>query len=169
MNALLLPGNSPRHAEWVEHLKTAITPEFDTVKTQHYHHWKTGEEWADVEYELTMARENTVALEPYVIIAKSIGTVIATRGVAEDVLDPTKIILLGIPINGGAKIELIKEWLTEIAIPIVIIQNMDDPLGSFADVKAAFDGIGEHVSFVELPGETHDYVDFEAITRFIHA
>ena len=90
MNALLLPGNSSRHSVWVEELKAAVAPCFTVVKTQHYRHWQTGEEWADVDYEITNATEQADGLKPYVIIGKSIGTVIATRGTFEGKLSPPK-------------------------------------------------------------------------------
>ena len=51
MNALLLPGNSPRHAEWVESLKDSLSSYFTTTITQHYQHWQTGDKWANVDFE----------------------------------------------------------------------------------------------------------------------
>ena len=163
MNALLLPGNSSRHSAWAEDLKKAVHPHFDAVKAQHYRHWQTGEEWADVDYEIETAKESADTLEPYVIIGKSIGTVIAVKGTAEGLLQPKKLVLLGVPIQGGAKKDIFLEWLKRLNIPIYIIQNANDPLGSFADVKAAFETAGQHVRFIELPGDTHDYLDFERI------
>lgn len=167
MNALLLPGNSSRHSEWIEKLKDALSPHFKTQITQHYRHWQTGEEWADIEYEMTVAKGNIHDLIPYVIIAKSIGTTIATRGVAEGILHPEKIILLGVPISSGVTSELFMQWLKQITVPVTIVQNTADPLGSFADVRSAFEEVGENLSFVESSGDTHDYIDFDAIAKLI--
>jgi len=168
MNALLLPGNSPRHAEWIEALKDAVSSQFEVTKTQHYAHWQTGEQWANVEHEINVSKEKVASLEPYVIIAKSIGTVIAAKGTASQVLQPEKLILLGVPIKGGADIETFLAFLQKIKIPVIIVQNTADPFGSFADVKSVFQGAGPHTSFIELPGDTHDYLDFSAITRIAH-
>ena len=167
MNALLLPGNSPRHAKWVEKLKNAISSQFETVTAQHYRHWETGNEWADVDYEISIASEKAAKISPYIIIGKSIGTAIATKGIADKVLHPEKIILLGVPINGGVSTDSLTQWLKHIAIPVVIVQNTADPLGSFSDVKKALKDIGSNLSFVELVGNTHDYVDFDAISKII--
>lgn len=82
-------------------------------------------------------------------------------------LHPDKIILLGIPIKGGAPVDSFVEWLKHITIPVVIVQNTADPLGSFADVKNAFENAGTALTFVELPGETHDYLDFDAIAQLL--
>ena len=167
MNVLLLPGNSSRHGEWIENLKLAVSPYFQRTVTQHYRHWQTGVEMADVDYEIGISQEKVRALEPFCIIAKSIGTAIATKGTATGAFKPERLILLGVPINGAVSKDLLKRWLDEINIPIIIVQNTSDPLGSFAEVKAAFDRAAENVSFVELPGETHDYLDFKAIAKMI--
>jgi predicted alpha/beta-hydrolase family hydrolase len=151
----------------VEDLKDSLSSYFETVTTQHYRHWQNGEEWADVEYEITVAKEKVRDLSPYIIIGKSIGTAIAARGVAEGVLHPEKIILLGVPIKGGVPAKSLIEWLKQITIPVVIVQNTADPLGSFVEVKSSLENTNNNLSFVELAGETHDYVDFEAIARLI--
>ena len=167
MHALLLPGNSPRHAEWVEKLKDATSSHFENVTAQHYRHWETGNKWADVDYEISVAQEKTNNLSPYIIIGKSIGTAIATKGIADKVLHPEKIILLGVPINGGVSTDSLTQWLKHITIPFVIVQNTADPLGSFSDVKEALKDISSNLSFVELVGNTHDYIDFDAISKII--
>lgn len=167
MHALLLPGNSPRHAEWIEKLKDTTSSHFETVATQYYQHWKNGNEWANIDHEIIVASEKTTELNPYVIIGKSIGAVIAIKGSANNALHPEKIILLGIPIKGGIEARLFAQWLHHINVPVVVVQNAHDPLGSFAEVKAAFEHVGNDIIFVELEGETHDYLDFEAITRLI--
>lgn len=111
MNALLLPGNSPRHAVWIEELNAALSPHFGATKTQHYRHWSTGQELADITYEITVAQQQANDLDPYVIIAKSIGTVIAVKGTAGKALYPEKLILLGVPLNSGVLVEEFAQWL----------------------------------------------------------
>ncbi len=167
MNALLLPGNSQRHEKWIEDLRKALASHFDITETQHYRHWQSGEEKADVDYELSVAQSKADQLKPYTVIAKSIGTVIAAKGTAEGKLHPNKLILLGIPINGGAPQAPFREWLEKIKLPIVIVQNTNDPLGSFSDVRSAFEFKNRNILYVELPGNTHDYLDFRAIENLI--
>ncbi len=167
MNLLLLPGNSLRHAEWVEELKTALSAQFGDIKTQHYRHWQTGEEFADIQHEINVAKKQEETLKPYTIIAKSIGSAIAARGVFEGLLHPEKLVLLGVPINGGVSAEAFSEWLERITVSVVIAQNTSDPLGSFESVKTAFHHAGSNLSFTELPGETHDYLDYDAIAKLI--
>ncbi len=167
MNALLLPGNNPAHEVWVEELKHTLKPYFHTINTQHYKHWRTGEAWANVSDELGVARSNTQNLSPYVIVAKSIGTVIALRGVAEEVLRPVRILLLGVPLENAISSGDFVALLHEVSLPIDIIQNKDDPIASFAKVAALIDDTMTHVTLKELPGTTHDYIDFAAIASYI--
>lgn len=167
MNALLLPGNSSRHGEWVEKLKLAVASSFGLTEAQHYLHWQNGGDKADIDYEIGVAERKTKQLEPYIIIAKSIGTAISAKGVAEAKLKPKKLILLGVPINGGVSKDLFSEWLQQIDIPVVLVQNSSDPYGLFSEIKDAFVGKGRDIAFVEFPGETHDYLDFEAIAKLI--
>ena len=117
MNALLLPGNSPRHVEWIEKLKLALVPHFQLIEAQHYRHWQRGEENADVDYEIGVAQKKASELNPYIVVAKSIGTVVAAKGTAEGKLQPDKLILLGVPINGGVSKDLFFEWLKQAGTP----------------------------------------------------
>lgn len=162
-NLLLLPGNSPRHAKWVDSLKQALASNFDTITAQHYRHWKIGEQWANVDDEITAAHKATQGLDSYTIIGKSIGTVIAVQATTQGLLAPQKLVLLGIPIHGGAEIAAFRNWLKSLMIPTVIIQNTHDPLGSFQEVMQAFSGISSQITFIETPGTTHDYLDFTLI------
>jgi len=165
MNALLLPGNNPKHIQWIENLKIALASDFDRIETQHYRHWTQAGKDADIDYEISVAQNKAKNLMPYMIIAKSIGTVICVKGVIDGKLKPEKVILLGVPINGGLDVDSFCMWLQHIDIPIVIIQNSDDPLGSFNEVKRAFETKNKNLVFFKIPGKTHDYLDFDAISK----
>lgn len=167
MNALLLPGNSSRHGEWVDNLRLALAANFQRTETQHYLHWQTGGDKADIDYEISIAQSKAERLEPYIIIAKSIGTAISAKGIADGKLNPEKLILLGVPINGGVPKDLFSGWLKQIDVKLVFVQNTNDPYGSFTDVKNAFEGKSRDITFIELSGDTHDYLDFGAITKLI--
>ncbi len=167
MNLLLLPGNSPRHEAWVDSLRDALAPQFGTTIAQHYRHWQTGKPIADVAHEINAAQKHAADLEPYAIIAKSIGTVIAAQGTAEGKLHPSKIILLGVPLEGSVDRDAFAEWLTQITVPVIIVQNSQDPFGAFTDVKAALEGKSKNLRFVELIGDTHDYLDLGVIAQLV--
>lgn len=165
MNALLLPGNSPRHEAWIERLRAAVAPQFDATITQHYRHWQTGEPQADRAYELHVAATSVEDFDDYLIIAKSVGTFIAVEGTARGVLKPSKLILLGLPLFGDLPHELFVAWMHDLKVPVTVIQNTSDPLGSFRQIKDLVDQ--DNVTFVEQPGDTHEYLDFAAIANHI--
>jgi len=167
MNALILPGNSLRHREWGKDLAVAVTPLFGTVHMHEYRHWDTGEPEADTDYELEQLQKLT-ALGGYVIIAKSIGTVIAAIGIERGVLTPTHCLFMGIPLNVVDQLKLDFADMMK-NLPSTVIQNTSDPYGSFADVSTQLMSPTNAGSFslIENPGDTHDYLDFDQIKQLI--
>lgn len=105
MNAWLLSGNSSWHNEWVEDLKIALITHFEHIETQHYLHWQRSGHEADIEYEIGIAQIKLEKLKPYIVITKSIDTVISVKRVVDKRLKPEKIILIGVPINSDLDVD----------------------------------------------------------------
>lgn len=165
MNTLILPGNSPRHAAWLNEFKDYLTLHTNSGVTTHpYAHWETGEAWADIPTEIARTATH-LPKEPYVITAKSIGTAVAVLGTAEGAFKPERLVLLGVPLEGASINKAFFEALRTIQLPVTIVQNSQDPYGSFSSVKEALIKVKEDLTFIEMAGETHDYVDFEEIAR----
>lgn len=165
MNILILPGNSPHHAAWLNEFKNYLTLHTNSVVTAHpYMHWETGEPLADIPVEITKIATH-LPTEPYVIIAKSIGTAIAVLGTAKGVFKPEKLVLLGVPLEGMSIDKVFFEALRTVQLPVTIVQNNQDPYGSFRSVKDILIKAKEDLTFIEMTGETHDYVDFEEMVR----
>src|SRR5258706_12101649 len=98
MNALILGGESPRHYDWVRTVAEHLKPAFDKVVYLDYRHWSAGG-GSDIEYETAEVAKLTDDLGEYVIVAKSIGTVIATLGIASGTLKPARCVFLGLPLG----------------------------------------------------------------------
>ncbi len=180
MNALILGGSSPRHKDWVRNLAEALQPHFDQVRSVEYRHWELGGE-SDVAYELEQAVHNVSGWEQeYIIVAKSMGTIITMLGVANGGLAPKRCVLLGVPLG-----ILRAEWhAAEDLLPLTehlqrpedalatlpgsaIVQNEHDPHGSAKDVRALVSASGnDRITVRSTPGDTHDYMDFAMISRF---
>jgi predicted alpha/beta-hydrolase family hydrolase len=167
MNVLILGGQSPRHQQWVRQVAETLEPHFDKVVFLDYRHWQTGAEDIDINYELNQVAERASRLDDYMIVAKSIGTVVTTLGVATKVLAPKKCVFLGFPLA------VVESNLPELAAKLpnlpstVFVQNRDDPLGSFEAVKKYVEANEpKNCEFKELSGSTHDYIDFDLITKF---
>lgn len=176
MDALILGGNSPHNKEWVEQVKIALAPLFNKIETHEYAHWAQAESTIDFEHELPAVRRETHELSDFVIIAKSAGILLSLRGMFENTIRPEKVIFLGTPLNFVKQHNLehdFENWVEKLTEPVLAIQNAHDPVGSATELDHYFK---EHLSpslvtFAELPGETHDYIDFpklyELTARFV--
>lgn len=169
MNVLLLGGNSPRHYEWIRELGDALERAGHSVILHDYAHWQSGEALANVQSEITSLRTAMSNQRDYVVVAKSIGTVIAALAVAQGALHPRKCILLGTPISGIAG-ETAAFAPSLAALPrTTFVQNEYDPFGSADQLDALLEAT--HPSSYELivvPGNaTHDYIDYELIEKLV--
>jgi len=90
--------------------------------------------------------------------------VLTAQGIHEGVLAPSACLLTGLPL-GIIKPDGLQTgaWLTASTMPILIVQNTNDPVGSFADVQAHLGALPPSHSLVELPGDTHDYNDLDKL------
>jgi acetyl esterase/lipase len=167
MNVLILGGNSPRHKEWVRQVAEALRPYVGQAKCLIYRHWGQGGD-ADVTYEIEQAAQMAKSFSgEYIIIAKSVGTVITTLGVDQRKLHPSRCIFLGFPLSMMQHVPAAAPALTSLP-PTVIVQNEHDPLGSYQDVRSFLSKLGnKHIAVTATPGETHDYVDFAQIRRLV--
>ncbi len=68
---------SQRHHEWVREVAAALRPEFEEVRLLDYKHWTEPETEMDLEYEVGQAAKLAEGLGGYIVVAKSIGTVVA--------------------------------------------------------------------------------------------
>ena len=167
MNILLLGGNSPQHKLWLHQLGAFLESAGHVVIRHEYHHWQTGEPNADIEAELRRLRPVASQLANYAVIAKSVGTVIATLGIARGLLQPTQCVFLGVPLAGIAGET--PDFLPSLAAlpPTTIMQNDHDPYGSFDLLQQTLPPLPQ-LTLQTSPGATHDYVDFAAIAAMLH-
>lgn len=165
MNALILGGQSPRHYDWVRRVAEALKPHLNEVQFLDYRHWQNDAP-VDLEYEISQASRLVTGMgNEYVIVAKSLGTMVATHGDALGLLHPSRCVFLGLPLKAFDELPDMPEGLKRLP-PTVFVQNTRDPLGSFADVQTY---VAAHSNAearcLETPGDTHDYADFTLITE----
>lgn len=168
MNVLILGGNSIRHKQWVRDAQAALAPYFDEVRFADYKHWETGDELADVPYEINAAHALVTGWDDYAVVGKSVGTIIAALGHAKGALKAKRYILLGIPYSGVAGTAPEFEPSLRTLPSTVVLQNTNDPYGSAGDVRARLDKLAlPSLRLIETPGDTHDYLDFELIKNLL--
>jgi hypothetical protein len=172
MNALILGGNSPHNKEWVQQLHAALAPLFTTVATHDYAHWASAGSNIEFDHELRAVQREIRTLDDYVVIAKSAGVLLCLKGMAENIIRPERVIFLGTPLNyvkERAMDHEFESWLKKLTEPVLLIQNDHDPVATSAEVDRYVRAVisPSLTTFAELPGNTHDYVDFSALTTLI--
>lgn len=169
MNALIFGGMSPRHKEWVRQVAAALESQFEAVKFLDYKHWDAPEADMDLEYETAQAAKLAEGLGDYVVVAKSIGSVLTALANARGTLSPKRCLFLGFPYNVATKLPQTAEL--EAALPrlphTVFVHNEHDPLGEAETVQSYMQAHApDAYEFQIIPGNaTHDYVDFDQIVR----
>lgn len=164
MNVFVLGGESPRHQEWVRQVAEVLKPAFEHVAFQDYRHWADGST-TDIDHEAAEAAKIAAGLGEYVIVAKSIGTVITTLGIGKGSLAPSRCVFLGLPLGAVRRIPGVVEGI-KLLPQTIFVQNAHDPLGSADEVKS-FVGVhgNSQASTLATPGDTHDYADLSLIAK----
>ncbi len=167
MNALVLPGMSVRHKEWARQVAEVLRPKFGEVRFLDYKHWDAPGTQMDLEYELAQAAKLAEGLDEYVVVGKSVGTILATLGTARGLFRPQRCVFLGFPHNGLA------ETMPEVATALphlpytVFVHNEHDPVGDARTVQQYVQAHSPKAyDFQIIPGDkTHDYVDLAQIAQ----
>lgn len=170
MKTLILGGNSPRHYKWIRALGTYLESCGHKVVLHDYKHWSTGEKTANIDDEIAAIATLMRGEHDYAVIGKSVGTVITALATARGKLTPQRCVLLGIPYEGiaGATADFLPSLN---ALPgTVIFQNTDDPYGGAAVIRdhVLSQTDNDAITFIETPGDTHDYLDFARIATCLH-
>lgn len=168
MNIVILGGKSKRHYEWIRELKEQLQGLAEEVVIHDYKHWLTYSARVDINEELRRIARTVSSKEPYIIVAKSLGTVLATIGTSKEILDPRACVFLGTPLS------VIKEEFPHFqenyhALPrTIFVQNENDPLGSSQELGVFLEaGHPYDWELITLPGDTHDYTDFDVLYKLL--
>ncbi len=166
MKVLLLGGQSPHHYDWVRELRDIFEEHELEVVLHDYAHWLKDEPNIDFEHELAAVAELAADIEDeYLIVAKSIGTVLAAVGNARGVLRPKGCLLLGFPLTSFEHNEDVAAALTQLPMTI-FVQNEHDPLGSYDALRQYLAPHAPTATVtIPLPGDTHSYDDLQTIAQ----
>lgn len=165
MKVLILGGNSSSNRPWALALAKQLELAGIPAYVHMYQHWDSGVPFIDIEHELQALQEQAALAGTYGIIAKSMGSLLALRGIYENVLVPTTCIFLGFPLAIVQEMSLpATAWLSMLRQKVCFIQNDQDPLGS-AEAVAAYlkTAYPRKAPLVTWPNATHEYRDFAEI------
>ncbi len=135
MQTLILPGYSSINKSWVDEVTNNLKLD-GIIRPFYWMHWSDESSRFDpkekAELIVKHLKDDNVR-----IIAKSIGTLVACNLISLIPDQVTKIILCGVPVRDISKedFDKIKEVCSLYKNKITIIQNINDPHGTFEDVK----------------------------------
>jgi predicted alpha/beta hydrolase family esterase len=155
---LIVPGGSVKNREWAEATVKDLAA-YGQVSYIAFDHWKTGEkalDWIDIE---AAKISQKLASGSVSIVAKSIGTAIALAAIDPESETVDKLILCGIPLADllpGDEIMYasLAEFPTE---KLLCLQNMNDPHGTYAQVKSFLEQLNPKIRLIAKPRSDHEY------------
>ncbi|MDR3089423.1 MAG: hypothetical protein LBU39_06360 [Desulfobulbaceae bacterium] len=164
MRVLFLPGIFSKTVPWAEKLLTAAGEADWQAQTRHYGHWRgENEENIDVSAELEHLRGEQVDL----LFGKSMGALLALMAVAQHLVSPARLILIGVPANilheRGIDLAGLAQKIT---IPTLCIQQTDDITGSCGELRRLV-AANPVFTINEIAGKDHQYKDMAQLTRRI--
>lgn len=167
MDILLLGGQTPRHLEWSHQIADGLSAFGHRVVPLEYANWLDQTAVTDVESEVTAATKLADGLTSPIIVAKSIGTVIATLAIGRGGIRPSGEVFMGMPLAMWQQSPEATGYLPGLP-PLTAVQNEHDPVGEASDALGLVTGHTPGTWWFEtIPGvATHDYVDAPAIARW---
>ncbi len=161
MKLIALPGQTQATEPWLAEIVGLVTTSGDRVDQLHYRHWDESGE-PDVAHEASRIANSPCDL----VIAKSLGTLIALTAFKQFTFRPDRAVFIGIPFNhySADYLELLREFAA--ATPALFIQQTADVTGRFDALNVAYADVAD---LAEVPGSDHFYGDVEQLEKLISA
>jgi len=169
MELVILPGNSKSNKEWSENTADAFSELFPDQYIQAYSHWDEGKEIIDFDIEARKLKENVKEGE-FSIIAKSAGAMLGIYSVSKSLIKPARCVFLGLPVLWAEEHDFdLKDWFKKFNIPTLVIQNSNDPITPYSDLKKFVDNnnLSNVLTLIENEGTDHKYDNFEKSRELI--
>ncbi len=164
-NLLVLAGGSERNRAWGEACAEAYRGWFDMTFFPHYDHWVSGEKNLDFPAELQKIKDTVAGAGAgeWYIVAKSIGSVLATKAIAEGIITPTRCVFFGMPLNLVADSVFGGDFspLRALTMPVLAYHNDQDPTALHEFTTTTLAAHAPLVRVETLSGNNHDYLDFQ--------
>lgn len=160
MVTFVLPGYSSGNQQWAEDVAHKLKVDGD-IRPIFWDHWR--DEGAHFDPKEKARVLSHLAPNLFVnIVAKSVGTLVASYMIENIPEQVKKVIFCGIPVNdlSEEEIELIKSTVKKLGDKLIIYQNESDPHGSFERVK-------DFGKVILKPRSDHEYPYFEEFNEFL--
>jgi pimeloyl-ACP methyl ester carboxylesterase len=166
MVTIVFPGFSEKNRDWVIETANKLSFNYDS-RPVFWDHWTDPSKKFDipkkVDQLLKIIKKDSINL-----VAKSIGTLVASEVLMVDPIRVSKVILCGIPLNdlNEAEKEKIKDSLKHFPHDRVIcFQNREDPHGSYEQVVKFFEDT--EIKIVPKERDDHEYPYFDEFESFL--
>lgn len=160
MQTLILPGYSSKNKEWVDEVAKNLKVNH-IIRPFYWMHWTDESSNFDAQEKANLIIKH-IKEDKINIIAKSIGTLVASKVVEKIPNQIERIIFCGIPLTSLSveDLNIIKFVINILGNKFLGFQNMDDPHGSFEQVKN-FGNIKMKVA------SDHNYPYFDEFNKFL--
>lgn len=161
MQTLILPGYSSSNKEWVNEVAKTLDVE-GLIRPFYWMHWTDEAQKFDPQEKADLIAKH-IRGDKVNIIAKSLGTLVASLVCKMIPNQIEKVILNGIPLRdiNGEELETIKSAIELNRGKIMIFQNNNDPHGSFDEVK-------DFGNVVMKERDDHEYPFFTDFQNFLN-
>lgn len=169
MNLIILGGNAPHNQQWIQEIAETVGQLFDKVLVWEYEHWHGGQPFIDFTHEQQQLQPVAKSYEPYVVIAKSVGVLLTSKGLGGKTQPAAHgYIFLGTPLKLvqrehwplGEQLRRLK------GVDIIFVQNSNDPAGSADELKAFLEDETVTAYRIETPqAASHSYPDMGLLTE----
>ncbi|MFT4244852.1 MAG: hypothetical protein ACMXYB_05355 [Candidatus Woesearchaeota archaeon] len=171
---IILGGNSPSHREWNKSLKESLKNIFNTdeeyeILSYSYKHWTQGGDFIDFAFEYNEIKKMYSQNESVIIVAKSVGTLLAFKLIYDNIILPKFCVFMGVPINWAYEYNFkIDIWSKRFGVPTLFLQNSQDPfcssqmLEEYLEVQKV-----SNCKLITFKNSTHKYENFEELSKKI--
>ncbi len=165
MITFILPGGASHNKEWLEECAMALKVN-GFVRPIFWEHWEDSEAEFNKKEKATLIARHTKG-DKINIVAKSIGNLVAAYIIEQIPEQINKVIINGIPLNdiGEKEREIIKKVIAGLdKDKLLCFQNVNDPHGSYAEVKKF---LPSGVSLISEPRSDHHYPYYTEFNKFL--
>lgn len=160
MQTLILPGYSSHNKEWVDETAKTLKVE-GVIRPFHWAHWRDENVKFDAKAKAELIAKH-IKGDRVNIIAKSLGTLVASY-LYQVIPDQTnKVIFCGIPLRDIAleELKIIEKCISQSNDRFIGLQNVNDPHGTFDEVK-------DFGNMKMTYRSDHDYPFFDEFNKFL--
>ena len=168
MVTIIIPGYSAHNKDWLEETAKSVKSDGE-IRPIYWGHWED----PDIKFD---AAEKANLLDGITgkrvvdIIAKSVGTLVASLVIEKSPEKIRKVIFCGMPLNdiNEDRKEVIKNALGKIpAENIICIQNEEDPHGGTDAVKMFLSGFASEIQIISMQRADHEYFYQDEFNKFL--